>query len=574
MSYYDSWTDGYSLLSNEMPENLSDWPEIDVEKVEREGDKLFLPYIFRRQGKEETELWCSCCMEHEHIYDNIAHDNAEMQILWAGHKDWVCCPHCGKYAQLFDTRYIRKGKALRESHAMVVLTERDGDIYARAYWMKKDYSKLPTYEWGVRPMFYLVGAYRFTEGRAEYWAQRYQWNKFDCEAEEGKINPSRRKVREPFTERSGSFWSYRVYKVCGLEAIEQSRFLYCQYEDYADSRTVYHRCLMRYLAAASIYPRQVEMLHKMGFDAILAGMVEGRTKYSDAFHWEAKDPAKAFGLTKQELRSIESRHMPEIIGWYKKLKKAGLRVSFKELERAVRRLPYGKEGKRALSLCIKEKMKPGKLVEYLEANALQRCWGGKEDPETVWRRLMDYRNMAESLGWDMSEYRVRLPKDLNARHDEAAKENQLRIEREKAAALAKQQAAAEDSLARRRKKYNVEAEGYVLRIADTALEIIGEGRVQKHCVAGYAERHLADKLTICFLRRTETPNTALYTIEMQGNELIQIHGYKNDWEAEVKPRDAMGWFIGPWLKWLEAGSPRDKQGRPKIKFTKEERKTA
>ena len=418
------------------------------------------------------------------------------------------------------------------------------------------------------------GAYRFAEGRAEYWAQHNQWNKFDCEAEEGKINPSRRKVREPFTEGRGSFQSYRVYKACGIEAIEQSRFRYCQYEDYAQAHTGWHSCLMRYLAAACVYPRQVEMLHKMGFDSILDGMVEGRSKYSAAFNWEATDPAKAFGLAKQELRSIESRHMPEIIGWYKKLKKAGLTVSFKELERAVRRLPYGKERNRAISLCIKEKMKPGKLVEYLEANAQQRCYGGVEGTNTVWRRLMDYHNMAQSLGWDLREYRVRWPKDLNARHDEAAKENQLRIEREKAAALAKQQAAAAKSLKRRRVKYNIEADGYVLRIAETAAEILEEGRVQKHCVAGYAERHLADKVTILFLRRAETPNTALYTIEMQGNKLIQIHGYKNDWEAEVKPMDAMGWFIGPWLKWLEAGSPRDKKGQPKIQFTKEERKTA
>ena len=571
MSYYDRWMEGYSLLTNEMPENLSDWPEIDVENVEREGNALFTPYIFRRLSHEGTELWCSCCLEHGWVYDRDGHERV---ITYSSHKDKVHCPYCGKLAQLIDTRYIRTGKALRESHPMVVLTERDGDIYARAYWMKKDYSKLPTYEWGVRPMFYLVGAYRFTAGRAEYYGQFYRWNKFDCEAEEGKINPNRRKVREPFTEGVGRFQSYSCYKVCGLEAIEQSRFRYCQYEDYVASRTGYHHCLMRYLAAASIYPRQVEMLHKMGFDSILAGMVEGRTKYSNAFNWEATDPAKAFGLTKQELRSIESRHMPEIIGWYKKLKKAGLRVSFGELERAVRRLPYGKEGKRALALCIKEKMKPGKLVEYLEANALSRCYGAMEDTTTVWRRLVDYHNMARTLGWDMSEYRNRFPRDLSAKHDEAAAENQLRIEREQAAKLAEQQAAAAESLERRRVKYNIEADGYVLRIAETAAEIIEEGRVQQHCVAGYAERHLADKVTIMFLRRAEAPHTALYTIEMQGNRLVQIHGYKNDWEAKVKPMDAMGWFIGPWLKWLESGSPRDKEGRPKIKFTKEERKTA
>ena len=562
MSYDDRWMVGYSLLSNEMPESLSEWPEIDVESVEREGNRCFKPYIFRRQGHEGTELWCSCCMEHVTLIGQTH------PATWTFHKDEVVCPCCGTQARLIDTKYIRTGKALRQSWPMVVLTERGGDIYARAYWMKKDYSQLPTYEWSVRPRFYLVGAYRFTAGRAEQWAQHRYWNKFDCEAEEGKINPSHRKVREPFTEGGGRFQRYSSYKVCGIEAIEQSRFRYCQYEDYVDSRAGYHHCLMRYLAAASIYPRQVEMLHKMGFDEILAGMVEGRTKYSDAFNWEATDPKKALGLTKQELRSIESRHKPELIGWYKKLKNAGLRVNFEELERAVRRLPYGREGNRALTMCIKEKMTPGKLLEYLEGNARKYSYGGTEKVSSVWRRLKDYQNTAAKLGWDMSEYSVRFPRDLNARHDEAAAENQLRIDREKCEALAKKEIAAAESLERRRKKYNIEVEGYVLRIAETATEIIEEGRIQRHCVAGYAERHLADKLTIMFLRHADRPNTALYTIEMQGNALIQIHGYRNDWEAEVKPMEAMGWLIEPWLKWLERGSPRDKEGRPKLKINR------
>lgn len=573
MSYYDRWMAGYSLLTNEMPENLSDWPKIDVENVEREGNALFTPYIFRRAGKEDTELWCSRCLNYERIYDGIAQDNATLQVLWSGHKDKVHCPHCGQQARLIDTKYIRTGKSLRESHPMVVLTERDGDIYARAYWMKKDYSKLPTYEWGVRPMFYLVGAYRFTEGRAECWAQHYSWNKFDCEAEEGKINPSRRKVREPFTEGSGSWLSYAGYAVAGIEAIEQSRFRYCQYMEHERPVGKHHSCLMRYLAAASIYPRQVEMLHKMGFNSILDSMVEGRSKCSGAFNWEAKDPAKAFGLTKQELQTMP-KYRPDIITWYKRFRKAGMVQDAQAVAAAINALPYGKEGNAALRLCLRERMRPEKLVSYLEKQRRQRCYGAVEDIATVWRRLVDYHNMAAALGWDMSEFTVRFPRDLNAKHDEAAAENQLRIEREKAAKLAEQQAAAEESLERRRKKYNIEAEGYVLRIADNALEVIEEGRVQKHCVAGYAERHLADKRTIMFLRWAETPNTALYTIEMNGNRLVQIHGYKNDRDSKVRPRDEMAWLLDPWLKWLEAGSPRDEEGRAKIKFTKEERKTA
>ena len=69
---------------------------------------------------------------------------------------------------------------------------------------------------------------------------------------------------------------------------------------------------------------------------------------------------------------------------------------------------------------------------------------------------------------------------------------------------------------------------------------------------------------ILFLRREETPEASLYTVEMIKNELQQIHGYRNNW-----PQKDMEWFLGPWLAWLAAGSPRDKQDEPIIPDTKE-----
>lgn len=560
---YD-WLAGYGPMTNTMPAGLEDWPEIDIETNIREANREFTPYLFRRG----EEFWCSACMRHGEINETPMTD-AETFASWGQHRDKARCPWCGVFAQLYETRYIRSGKTLRESRAVLILNEKEGDIYARAYWMKKDYSQLPAYEWSVRPMFYLVGAYRFTEGRAEYWAQHRQWDKFDCEAEEGRINPSRRKVREPFTEGGGCFPSYSAYRVIGLEALEESRFRYCRYREYVGNPTWrYHHCLMRYLAAASVYPRQVEMLQKLGYEEILAGMVEGQIKHSAAFNWEAADIGKAFGLTKQELRAMPQGASAASIEWYKRFRKAGIQASWEELQAFFAALPYGKEAKEAMRQCLEEGMKPGKLLAYLDGQRRQNAWGGWKSVGTVWRTYTDYRKMAAALGWATEERSVRFPKDLHARHDAATAENQLRLERARAEKLKEQEQAAAESLERRRKKYNIEAEGYVLRIAETATEILEEGRIQRHCVAGYAERHLADKLTIMFLRYADRPNTALYTIEMQGNALIQIHGYRNDWEAEVKPMEAMGWLIEPWLKWLERGSPRDKEGKPKLKINR------
>ena len=77
-----------------------------------------------------------------------------------------------------------------------------------------------------------------------------------------------------------------------------------------------------------------------------------------------------------------------------------------------------------------------------------------------------------------------------------------------------------------------------------------------------------NRLTILFLRRKDAPNRSLYTIEMHGNTLIQIHGYRND-RGSTDPRKAMAWLLDPWLDWIAKGSKRDEDGKPKLPKKKE-----
>ena len=93
-------------------------------------------------------------------------------------------------------------------------------------------------------------------------------------------------------------------------------------------------------------------------------------------------------------------------------------------------------------------------------------------------------------------------------------------------------------------------------------EIAAEGKALKHCVGGYAERHLSGSTTILFLRDRRRPGKPLVTIEMRGKEIAQIHGYRNDLYAKADPREKYAEILEPWLAWLAAGSRRDKRGRP------------
>lgn len=70
--------------------------------------------------------------------------------------------------------------------------------------------------------------------------------------------------------------------------------------------------------------------------------------------------------------------------------------------------------------------------------------------------------------------------------------------------------------------------------------------------------------TILFLRDRERPGKPLVTIEMNGNQIVQIHGYQNDAGQAVKPMVRYADILDPWLAWLAAGSKRNEDGTPRV----------
>ena len=110
----------------------------------------------------------------------------------------------------------------------------------------------------------------------------------------------------------------------------------------------------------------------------------------------------------------------------------------------------------------------------------------------------------------------------------------------------------------------------LIRAPVNAGEIVEEGKRLEHCVGGYADRHLSGKTTILFLRRRDKPHVPLVTIEMDGNTIRQVYGYRNDCAScqenpkGIPARKLYGAFLDEWLEWLNAGSKRYKDGRPKL----------
>lgn len=565
----------YENIRETSQKELDDFPPIDVEKCTEETNRLFKPYVFMKKQNWYMEIWTSCCMQHrmEDRYPRTV-DGRNAFLLYGSHNDKISCPYCGRPATLKEVCRLGRRKKIEEYQPVIFLSEQNGDLFARAYWARKDYQR----ELDAPPLFMLTAAYRFGDGFAEIIEEEpYSGGELFTRRLEGNLDPVHRVIHEPFTEGSGMMWHYVGYHLFGQEAIADSRFRYCRYADYRVKKGDIHYDTMKYFAACALYPRQIEMLMKGGFTGLVEDLVSGRRKNSRIITWGENDPCKAFRLDRQELKAYMALpyypRKTDLIYQYRRLRQAGMPTSFAELDEIHEALSY--ETDSFVSECKKRKIKPMRLLRYLKKFTGPRCYGGYFDVCNAWPLWRDTINMCEALGYDTRDEAVLFPKELELKHDEVAREQNLKLEREQAEKDAQLRKEQQEGHERRRKKYNFELGGYFIRIAEDPEEIIREGKTLQHCVGGYAERHMKGSTTILFLRRCETPGASLYTIEMMGERLVQIHGYKNERDGAANPRTKMAWMLDPWLDWIERGSPRKKDGSPKLRKTKiKEAKTA
>lgn len=518
---------------------------------------LYPAFVFFREAKSGREIFTSCCQRH------IGADDRTIPPLYDAaylrHNDLLRCPFCGAQATMKEIRYLRSRKKLEKYIPVAFLREVRGELWALAAWTRKLYAGELTDE----PEYHVVGVYHFAPGTATKYEGFWGENSYSniC-AEKKTINPKNRQINEPFTDGSGCTLTYEPYYVAGLDAIERSDFRYCQYELFHPGTGGLHGGLMKCLAACCVYPRDIEMLMKCGADELVRDLVSRRTKNTKIYRWGASDPRKAFGLDGQELREWrESGADVYQIAEYKRLKREGRKTSFPELAEIKKALRY--DYNVFLKEADEQAVKPAALFRYFRKQAESGAFRTELEAFIYWQ---GYIRAAEALGWSLDEKTVRFPRELRRRHDEATQELNMKAARERAEKERRLIREAAERQKARRKKYNLRMDGYLIRVAETPEEIREEGKTLEHCVGGYAERHMAGKTTILFLRDEAEPDAPLVTIEMDGDRLVQIHGYKNErYKGAEDPRITYKDLLSVWLDWIKRGSPRNKAGEPRLK---------
>ena len=98
-----------------------------------------------------------------------------------------------------------------------------------------------------------------------------------------------------------------------------------------------------------------------------------------------------------------------------------------------------------------------------------------------------------------------------------------------------------------RKALEFRSGDYLIRQPKSIGEIKDEGKKLSHCVAGYAQRHADGILHILFIRKAESPDVPLYTMELsETGRIIQVRGFSNS-----EPTDDAWAFIEEYKQYIE-----------------------
>ncbi len=332
------------------------------------------------------------------------------------------------------------------------------------------------------------------------------------------------------------------------------------------------RWIVPYLAWYALHP-QIEMAVKLGFSDAVSELIEDGRKNAKILNWRAKSPKDFLRLKPEDTKAV-LRAGIGLDGLRKWKERAG-DLSFGRYMEIVERV--GKENMDMLCSCAKDAgcglPAAARYVESLRPPCPQYGVPLRE----ILRSWNDYLHMAHTLGYDLSEKTVAMPRDLQQRHDAAAETIKVESGREEMKKYKRRRRMLE-------KKYGFAMEGLRVVIPVSSAEIVQEGKTLHHCVGGYAARHIEGKTTILFIRKRRTPGRSFLTVELYEErgkiKIRQVHGYWNEGYAKADEREAVrpatryAWFLDAWLGWVNDGSPRDKAGNPVLPGTDKEKEKA
>lgn len=326
---------------------------------------------------------------------------------------------------------------------------------------------------------------------------------------------SMKELREPAFVRSYGYNYNNCYSVMGWEAIAKSDMRYSQVKEYQGGLVIAYLCL---------YCRHpnIEYLVKAGYEDVIEEHTSGYWSYRPdrlrvmcCVDLKSNNLLKMLGLNRTEFKELSGheKDYSTYLRW---------REAFPKLlpeERMLMLNAYSIDVPAAERAVKHTGLNPVRIARYLEEHSIQ------------YRDYDDHIRQCLQLGYDLHDTAYSLPHDFYAFHGRNSA--MIRYNTDKLM----NEAFAENY--EKRKTLEFRSGELIIVQPPSCDDIIREGKLQKHCVGGYAERHAYGKLHILFLRKVSEPEKPYYTMEVSTEgQIVQCRGYCND-RGRDKPAEVL-----------------------------------
>lgn len=514
----------------------------------------YMRYVEYKPGDsvDELDIWlgdidhkyricrCTNCGER---FEVDAHDIGMRHELWAAnHNAWLECPCCMSHVQMKNDRLLRNFRTMNGKYRVMFAEKLARDhVVLHAYYVEyrftfedDTYPELGFFEdmrYDLRP-----GAVK-VERKVPY--TRDEWDEVG--------------IREPWPLVDAYTHIIKYYSFSADEIFDNTFLQYLPFDElnrkdwdteingyYTSAARSEQTPWARILCYAALIP-QVEYAAKIGAWDFLRDLIMCNRKNVRLVNWKAKKPHEFLRMSKPEADEVIAQ------GCDKRLI-ALMHYHHLSASQARKWLDRGFTVE-----CIKDaETDLGDSAEEIVKYLIKQGQG-----QNGVRVLHDYRRAAVQLGRDMDVPGIRWPKDLTRAHDEATASVEALMQENA-------QKGYSEFYKTLRQKYEYVTPEYMAIVPPRLSDIKLEGKLQHHCVGGYADRHAKGQCTIIFIRRTMLPLIPLYTVELSPDGTIkQIQGFNNKYEN--RPTGKAAEFVENWKREIDRRLLKNKKKPKKTK---------
>lgn len=453
-------------------------------------------YLFVKKIKGIQCVYCTHCNKY---FDELN----DLKVNQYG-----VCKHCGSKGLVKSSG---RGRSRLVDRARVIYYEKSvidpAVMVAKVFEVSRDYRERYT---NVNTQFYWYSIYVFKMNDSVALERTYGFsgNRIDS------CRTVYKKTGGPFSAFGN--YSYKIY--CSLESLKDSikdtQFQYSTWERYTND--FHYNGLLKFFLLYSRYPC-IEYLNKMGMSDIANAKIYGYNTCS-SINWNGKDIWKVLKINKNqfnELRKCGETITPELLRMYQLSLKSKSPLTIEEVK-------YFSELYSGYLLELSFVIKYTSLrnaVKYIEKQFNMIGKSGKKVYLSIRNVFSDYKDYIKdcvTLGMDLNSERVILPKSLYNAHQNTIKQVKIKEDKE----LDKKFKNRSKELA----KYIYENDYFIIRAAASSKELIDEGKALTHCVGTYGKRHADGQTNIFVIRKKTEIDKPFYTLELKGNEIIQVRG--------------------------------------------------